>query len=175
MLVDAMRSYIKNPGYETREYKLLKRNGGDKTIEDWWKDGAKEEWIDKLDTLPLHAEYKNQNGILVLMSHAGYTPWYDEDRPENVIIPNEFELLWNRDHFFEDWNEEWHQNCVIVHGHTTIPSLMRHLCVDEETVEYGAYWYENNKKVCIDNFSVLSGIACLLDLDTLEEIIVKID
>jgi hypothetical protein len=173
MLVDAIRAYMKNPDYPSKEYKLLKQNGGQCTFESWWKDGADGEWADKLDKLPVHLEYTNKDGKLILMSHAGYTPWTDPDDATKIIIPDEFELVWNRDHFYDNWNEECSQNCIIVHGHTTIPSLAKRLCDKREELKHGAYWYENDRKVCLDNWSAFSDVVCLLNLDTFEEIIVE--
>lgn len=174
MLVNAIKAYMKNSDCPSRAYKLLKQNGGEKTFEDWWKDGANEKWVETLDSLPTHAEYTNQNGVLILMSHAGYTPWIDPDDATKIIIPDEFELVWNRDHFYDNWNEECFQNCIIVHGHTTIPSLAKRLCDKREELKHGTYWYENGKKVCLDNWSAFSDVACLLNLDTFEEMIVEV-
>ena len=173
MLIASMWAYQRNPEVESRAFLLLKRNGGEYTFQDWWKDGANMDWASRLDELPVHAEYINKDGIVVLMSHAGYTPWLDEENPDKITIPDEFELIWNRDHIYEDWNEEWFKNCVVVHGHTPIPHLMDRLNDKNPDIVVGAYWYENNKKVCIDNLSAFSGIACLLNLDTFEETIIK--
>ena len=173
MLVDAARAYLRNPEYESEDYKLLKRNGGAKTFEDWWKDGCPKDLIDKLDALKIHSEYKNKDGIWILMSHAGYTPWGDPDDANTVLIPCDFELLWNRDHFYDEDYEDWMPNCVVVHGHTTIPSLANHLCDPNENLQHGAYWYDGKRKCCIDNLSAYSDVACLLNLDTFKEILVE--
>jgi hypothetical protein len=173
MLVDAIKAYIRNPQCESREYKHLQRNGGKKTIEDWWQDGQDVSWVDKLDNLPLHAEYKNANGTLILMSHAGYTPWSDPEDPGKIIIPGEIELLWSRDHFYDNWNDECFQNCIVVHGHTTIIHLANYLRDQREEIEHGAYIYCDGHKICIDNLSAYSDVACLLNLDTLDPIIVQ--
>ena len=118
MLVDAARAYLRNPARESEAYRLLKRNGGEKTMNDWWLDGASEIWIDKLDDLQLFVEYKNQCGTTILMSHAGYTPWMDLEEPTGHVIPDEFDLLWNRDHFYDEEYEEWMPNTIVLHGHT---------------------------------------------------------
>ena len=173
MLVDAAREYLRNPDCESDEYYRLKRNGGAKTLEAWWLDGADEKWVKKLDALPLTAEYKNKDGIYILMSHAGYTPWSDPDDPKAVLIPSDFELLWNRDHFYDDEYDEWLENCIVLHGHTSIPSLADKLCDHREDIPRGAYWYDERRKCCIDNLSAASDVACLLNLDTFEEILVE--
>lgn len=173
MLVDAARAYLKNPECKSEAYYLLKRNGGEKTLEDWWREGAHEGWINLLDSLPLTAEYENRNGIIVLMSHAGYTPWTNPNNPNEILLPSEFELLWNRDHFFDQEYEEWLENSVVVHGHTSIPSLAKKLSDPRTYLKPGAYWYDDNRKCCIDNLSASSNVACLLDLDTFDEIVVE--
>lgn len=105
------------------------------------------------------------------MSHAGYTPWSDPDDPNTVLIPSEFELLWDREHFFDEEYDEWVQNCLVLHGHTAIPHLAQDLCDPNEDLRHGAYWYDGRRKCCIDNLSAYTDIACLLNLDTFEEIL----
>lgn len=173
MLVNAIRAYIRNPECESREYHMCRINGGEQTFEGWWKDGKDGEWADKLAELPVHAEYKNQNGKLILMSHAGYTPWFDPEGPEKIIIPSEFELIWNRDHFYDTWNDECFQNCIVVHGHTPIPKLAQRLCDKPQNAKFGAYWYDGRHKVCIDNLSAGSDVACLFNLDTFETTLIE--
>ncbi len=175
MLVSAIFAYQKNPDYISKEFRLLKNNGGEKTFEDWWKDGANIEWAHKLNNLPLHFEYKNKNGQFILLSHAGYTPWTAVDNPNQILIPSTFELLWDRDHFYDEvLPDEWLENGIVVHGHTRIHRIAYYLCDTRTEIPLGAYWYSDNRKVCIDNFSVCTGVACLLNLDTLEETLIKI-
>jgi hypothetical protein len=175
MLVNAIRAYRNNPECESKAYKLLERNGGAKTFEDWWKDGQDYGWIDKLGQLPLRAEYRNTSGVWALMSHAGYTPWTDPDDENTLLIPSDFELIWNRDHFYDEEYDEWKKGCVAVHGHTPIIHLAKYLCDPSPTLLHGAYWYDNRRKVCIDNLSAYSDVACLLNLDTFEEILIVAD
>ena len=173
MLVKAILGYMRNPNYPSRAYNLLKNNGGKITFDSWWEDGADTEWAKKLNALPLHIEYINTNGQIILLSHAGYTPWSELDDETKPALPFSENLLWDRDHIYEDFEEaECVKNCIVVHGHTTIPSMMRRLC-DKREISYGTYWYCDNRKVCIDNYSVITGIVCLLNLDTLEEILIK--
>lgn len=173
MLVDAAREYLINPECESDEYRLLKNNGGKKTILDWWKDGASEKWIEKLDNLPLRKEYKNKDDVWILMSHAGYTPWADPDNQNTILIPSDFELMWNRDHFYDEEYEDWLKNCVVLHGHTPIPHLANYLNDPNKNLQHGAYWYDEKRKCCIDNLSVYTDVACLLNLDTFEEMLVE--
>lgn len=89
------------------------------------------------------------------------------------MLPNEFELLWNRDHFLDEIDECWAENCIVVHGHTPIPHLANYICDPNKNLQHGAYWYDDKRKVCLDNLSAYTDVACLLNLDTFEEIIVE--
>ena len=173
MLVNAIREYKKNPECKSKAYKLLKDNGGEKTFRDWWLDGEDARWAHALEDLPMHMEYQNKDGKYVLMSHAGYTPWGTPGNDRAILIPGGFDLIWNRDHFYDTWNDECLQNCIVVHGHTSIPSLANRLGDKPQNAKFGAYWYDSGHKVCIDNLSAGSGVACLLNLDTFEAIVVS--
>ena len=176
MLIKAMLSWKRNPYFASKEYKDLERNGGQKTLEDWLQDGKDFSWVEKLNALPLHLEYFNKNGIFMLLSHAGYTPWTAEDNKRQILIPDPFNLLWNRDHFYDDWiDEDCFSNGIIVHGHTRIPSLMLRLCDKRKELPTGSYWYCNNHKVCIDNSAITTGVAILLNLDTLSDVIIGVN
>lgn len=41
--------------------------------------------------------------------------------------------------------------------------------------ESGAFWYCDNHKVCIDSGGFFSGEWVLLNLDTLEDIVIELD
>lgn len=173
MLVNAIKRYREKPDRWSRALQLLCDNGGEKTFQDWQRDGCDYEWIDKLNNLDVHAEYKNKDDKMILMSHAGYTPWWDLEHPDKITTPDKFELIWDRDHLYDDWDEEHFDHHIIIHGHTPIPYIADRLDKRKGIVP-GAYWYENNRKCCLDNLSAYSGIACLLNLDTLEESIIEI-
>lgn len=173
MLVESMKMFQKKPGHRSRAFQLLCNNGGEKTFQDWQRDGCDYAWIEKLDELPLHTEYTNKDGKIILMSHAGYTAWWDKENPTKITIPDEFELIWNRDHFYDDWDIEHFPNHIVAHGHTPILHLASRILDKSENIPHGAYWYDNNHKVDLDNLSAFSDVACLLNLDTLQEIIVE--
>ena len=176
MLVEAMRASVKKYGMWSKEYQLLNRNGGFMTFDDWLKDGAEQEWASRLDALPQHFEFINDKGQLILLSHAGYTPWADVDDPTKTDDLRFFDLLWDRDHLLDDWDEQdCVKNSIVVHGHTTIKSLFRRLCIKADEIPWGVYWYCDNHKACIDNYSAMTGKACLLNLDTLDYILVDVD
>ena len=163
MLIDAADQYNMYGDYYSDDYYILASNGGEQTFLDWAYSMYRMEWINKLKELPTQATYKNAQDQIVRLSHAGYTPGknkyeWDED------------LIWDRKHFTDEWDEENYPDSIIVHGHT--PTL--HVDADlnkayDRNMELGAYWYCNNHKVCIDNGTFATGYATLLDLDTWEE------
>ena len=170
ILVDACNDYLAYEGRMTQNYYLCVRNGGSKTIDDWKNESEKEKWVNHLKNLPTIFSYSS-NGRTFILSHAGFTPWLDENNL-TYKLPEEQELLWNREHYFEDWNEKEMQDVIIVHGHT--PN--HHLAMDlRQDWESGAFWYSNNHKVCIDSGGFFSGKWTMLNLDTLEEIIITLD
>jgi serine/threonine protein phosphatase 1 len=173
MLVDAARDYLIDSSYPSENYKMLERNGGKKTFDDWLKSGRPTELLNQLDRLPPHAVYKNADGKVILLSHAGYTPWFDKANPDKITIPSSEELIWSRYHFDDEWDEDHFSHCVVVHGHTPTLSLAHRIGDRREEIPHGAYTYCNGHKIGIDNLSAYTDTACLLDLDTLEEIIIK--
>ena len=165
MLVAAAKDYFKYRAY-THNYNLLRSNGGKATFYDMIHDECAQEWIKRIDKLPTHTTYVNAAGQIVYLSHAGFTPWRDENG--KVIIPDTHELIWNRNHYFDDPLND--NNAVIVHGHTPIAYMIDEIRHDPTARirELGPLWYSNNQKVCIDNGAFRSGVAYLLNLDTFE-------
>jgi hypothetical protein len=159
MLVDAMLDEI-NDEWGSDAEQLLIYNGGYETIEAWRMDGRNTEWAYKLNKLPTHISFENDEGKLLWLSHAGFTPGRD-----GKLIPNEHSLIWDRQHLIHRWPEGY-DNFIIIHGHTPIPSIGRRLGIP---VEEGALYYANGHKICIDNASFASGIGCLLDLNSFDE------
>lgn len=156
MLIE--RFYQKH--YDSDE--LHRMNGGDVTWEACRHDPQKQDYIAKLENTAHYAIYTNTDGAQIFMSHSGSTNVEDEE-----------ELEWNR--------SEWAQYStnIIVHGHTTIPHLIRRIQQLNQTLEdgskivcpeweSGAYWY-NGARVDIDCQSVRTGQTVLLDLDTFDE------
>lgn len=171
MLVEAAKIYLQDATIDSAEYKLLKRNCGHKTFEDWLSDDDHGNWIAKLDALPLHVEYVNNNNQTILMSHAGYTPIAISNLNNKIILPDEEELLWDRHHFYDIWNEHMFPSHIVVHGHTPSVNLARYF-YDTTSIAH-PYWYANNHKVSIDIFAVYSNKTCLLNLNTLEHVIIE--
>ena len=168
MLVKAAHHYFHTGSYG-RDYSLLRSNGGKRTFEDMKHDPDNKEWIQFLNDLPTYEVYHNAMGKTVVCSHAGFTPWKNEDG--NLLIPGDEDLIWDRRHYMDDWVEgEIHENVVVVHGHTPIPYIMDdlRLAYPGDLIEAGPLWYFKNHKVCLDCAAFATGAAFLLDLDTFE-------
>ena len=176
MLVNAVREYSKNPDTTGKAYRLLERNGGAKTISDWYLEGEDYNIIDEIDKLPTHHIYQNNDGKRIILSHAGLTPWNEINEPTQVAWPFDHNLIWDRDHFWDRWDEEeCVPNSIVVHGHTPIQHLAVDLNDRWSTLPATGYWYCDGHKVCIDCQSAFSNIVCLFDLDALEGITFSTD
>lgn len=166
MLCNAMREFLDEEHPD--ELYLLIHNGGEKTFNQWCQESpeARRGWYNFLRKLPTYITYTNPNGLTIHLSHAGFTPYFDVD--DNMVAPEEEDLLWDRDHFKID---KWWlgNNEMMVHGHTPVPYLVDRICWSDTKVEPGAYWYCNNHKVDIDCGAVFTGHTVLLNLDTLDE------
>ena len=91
MLVQAL-----GKGYG-RQYNLLRANGGKDTYHQCLEEEDWAQWRIKLNNLPTQMTYVNTRGETVYLSHAGYTPWYDNGRIGGWNWDED--LLWSRDHF----------------------------------------------------------------------------
>ena len=159
MLVDAIR---------TDYFDLWYWNGGEPTHQSWLKDLEGMDWVEKLDKLPTHFTYLNQNDEKVILCHAGYTPSTD-------TYIEEHDLIWSRKHFNQKWNDDF-LDTIIVHGHTPIPYMDDYLFMAPPEKDMGpeVYWYSRDHfgcchKVNIDCGAVFTGFTILLDLNTWEE------
>ena len=173
MLVKACEAYLED-GYtwDYLSYSQCARNGGAPTLEAWERDPEREKWVTRLRNLPTWEVYENPSGDVFILSHAGLTPWLRDDVEGECIIPPDRMLLWDREHYFEDWKPGEMDDVIIVHGHTPI----HHLADDiNETWLAGAFWYFNRHKICIDSGGFFSGEFVLLNLDTLEDIVLTLD
>ena len=139
------------------------QNGGRVTFDAWQEAGRDFDWIGRIRGLPLWAEYINQEGDKIVMSHSGVTPKVGF----GIESCSRKSLLWDRDHLTAT---RWHrdENEFHVHGHTPIP-LMPMFKDKNVEIEPGALWYCEAHKVNIDNGGVWTGNICLLDLDTFDE------
>ena len=174
MLVRACEDYI-HDGYnwDYHSWSLSAMNGGRDTMAEWELDPQKEEWIEKLRDLPTWEVYESPvSGNVFILSHAGLTPWLRHDVEDECIIPPDRMLIWDREHYLEDWKEDEMDDVIIVHGHTPIHHMSKDLWIEWES---GAFWYCNDHKVCIDSGGFFSGEWILLNLDTLEDAVLTLD
>lgn len=152
-------------------------NGGAVTYEDWLNENDEEmNWSTKIRNLPTHLEYLNKKNQKILLSHAGYTP-------QTNLFLWEDEYFWNREHFYEDWNENF-SDCFIIHGHTPISHMDRYIPFRTNNIFYKpnsnglAIWYspdENGiyRKCNIDCGTFFTGNSVVLNLDTFKEYVFK--
>ena len=151
------------------DYHLLLNNGGYDTFNAMLADPMAEKWIAYIRNLPTYAIYNNAIGDSVCLSHAGFTPWIDEEGA--LYVPEDEDLIWNRNHYLEKWNDkEMLTNAIVVHGHTPIPYIMDDLRVPDngDLIAAGPFWYADSHKVCLDCAAFATGAAFLLNLDTFE-------
>ena len=157
-------------------YNVLCYNGGANTFDAVWNGMPQQDaagWMGHIRRLPTAEQYLNKDGQLMVLTHAGFTPSYDKGN--NLIIPWDEELIWDRGHIHDEYLPKLDKdNVFIVHGHTPIPLLKRKL-MDYEPFEPGAYYYYNDHKICIDNGVFATGYVCLFDLDTFDEHIFQVD
>lgn len=160
--------------FYTKDFSLVKANGGEDTIKDFYKLPKKERnyIITELEKLPKEIEYYNFNSIRIVLNHSGYN---SENPHSNTMLYDPY--FWDREHIYFDWKGD--NNTIIIHGHTPTPYLTRALNTIEgitgyhyeepETIEEVAVVrYCGNHKIDIDLGSFYTKRAALLDLDTLE-------
>lgn len=167
MLVNAAKDYLHPTGWGSRDYMLLVRNGGERTFDGWEADPEKKMWLKKIDYLPAKATYKNKDDKIIILTHAGFTPLWNQSTKE-IFLPSDYELIWNREHIYEGWDDEHFPNHIIVHGHTPIQYMHDAFMIPMNTLNFDAYWYCDNHKICIDMGTYRSQKTCLLNLDTFE-------
>lgn len=174
MLVKACEDYLEDDCmWDYKSYMLCYHNGGKETMESWEADPDRVAWVKRLRDLPTWDSYDLEDKTYILC-HAGMTPWLKgEGEERGTWIPSDRMLIWDRDHYLEDWeSDEMDKDIIVVHGHTPIHYLSKDLCIDWKS---GAFWYCNNHKVCIDSGGFFSGEWVLLNLDTLEETILTLE
>lgn len=170
MLVKAIKEHLYNMSDEcdrirSRAQRLLYSNGGQRTLEEAIKGEYLHVWAKVLNDLKTCMLYTNSQGINIFLSHAGCTP-----KPQDLIElkMDKYDLIWDREHFEDEWEEQMH-NVIVVHGHTPV----QHLGYYAKNEDLKAFHYCDNHKIDIDLGCFHSGRSCLLNLDTLEEQILK--
>lgn len=170
ILVQAIKSYKKYEDFYGPEMTTLLSNGGLNTLQEWSYEEQKHGWTSYLDKLPLYEKYVNKDGIIIHLSHAGFTPFTSIKEIEII------DLLWDRNHIFDIFPKD-KSNEIVVHGHTPIPFIIkdfRDYGIEFEEYENGAFWYCDNHKVCIDTGAYYTNEIVMLDLDTFDEHIFQI-
>ena len=173
MLVKACKDYFEDDCmWDYKSYSLCRMNGGEDTMDSFERDPLRGTWYHRLRELPTWDSYENENGVVIVLSHAGFTPWLVEGTYDECAIPDDETLLWDREHFLDEYDSAEMDNVIIVHGHTPSHYLSIDLWKDWDG---GAFWYCDDHKVCIDSGGFFSGEFVLLNLDTLEDTIIKLD
>ena len=159
---------IKNP-LDYHIAALHHANGGEPTWQDAENDPEALEIAKKIDSLPAYTIYTNISGLNIFMSHSGSTNISDRE-----------DLIWDRSEYITNTNHTDYD--VIVHGHTTIPHLIKdiedvhhfYFQDNEEEVfkcpewEGGVYWY-HGYRCDIDCCTIMTRQTVLLNLDTFDE------
>ena len=162
MMADALEEEVQ---YGYSDYWIWRwfSNGGQATYDEWQEAGRDFGWIERIRKLPLWAEYINQEGGRIILSHSGVMP----KRGWSMDSLTRKSLLWDRDHLTEI---SWHgaDNEFDVHGHTPIALMPFYKGKDIE-IEPGACYYCNSHKINIDNGGCWTDNICVLDLDTFDE------
>lgn len=129
----------------------------------------------KLQKSPYYKKVTNKNGLSIFLSHSGRViDEYSAFNPETFV--------WDRAHFYTPYEKSLVKGIdLIVHGHTPIPHLINELNFnsymeekdvkiegDSEFIEGRAFFYDHRYKVDLDNLTIQTGKATLLNLDTLE-------
>lgn len=162
MMADALDEEVQ---YGYSDYWIWRwfSNGGQVTYDEWQEAGRDFKWIERIKKLPLWAEYINQEGDRIILSHSGVMPkhgWSMDSLSRKA-------LLWDRDHLKEI---SWHgaDNEFDVHGHTPIALMPFYKGKDIE-IEPGACYYCDGHKINLDNGGCWTDNICVLDLDTFDE------
>lgn len=172
----------------TKEYELLSMNGGTHTFWDWLEEPEDEQlyYYHRLMKLPLeYIIYDSRCGRPLILTHAGYTPW---KMPKSVD-----DFVWDRNHFFDMWKaNKVLDKAIVIHGHTPQQYLWEYLIEgadfykrpydmnyfevlgqDHTGAELYNLTYADGHKICIDPGTIMSKRGILMNLDTLEQEIIK--
>ena len=127
-------------------------------------------YLMQLARTKLYHCYENKEGQRIHLSHAGFSLMANDE------IPNDEDLLWDRDHIDDhcDWWPEENPNDYVVHGHTgCVSSVFKRSSFAFGDIDFNKSRtlcrYAHGHKICIDGRTFLSQTIARLDLDTLEE------
>lgn len=148
---------------------LWKANGANKTRKGLMclPHSKRVELVSKLKykTKDFHVYYSN--GKTIFLTHSGFNPEIDKEP---------LDTRWNRKHIAETWpdNPDF-DNLVLIHGHTITWTLDKYDSKVNPEKAVAAITYCQGHKIDIDMGTVVTGKACLLDLDTLQPIYFTIE
>ena len=165
MLVKAAKEIIDDER-GNKNQRLLASNGGGKTLDQLIVNDMPEEWIKYLQKLPTYAQYTNVNGQQIFLCHAGCTD------PYGCGLPNDEDLMWDRDHYFD--HPKFCGDAIVVHGHTPFWYIAEDLEITNFN-QFEAFKYADGKKYCIDAGTFATGYSILLNLDTFQSIVIDIN
>ena len=166
MMCNAMSDWP-DQSYLSDDMFIWNLNGNDPTIDAMLEDDPEvvAYTLKRVAKLPTFIEYKNPDGNIFWLSHAGFNYMPDPSKEDD------YELIWNRTHYY--YQCKIPENIFIVHGHTPIEYLVESLANynDKPIPSYGlgAYYYNNNHKIDIDCGAHYTGRTVVLNLDTFEE------
>ena len=163
MLVKAAREAINGDG--ASKQRLLWHNGGYETLAQFLEEEKVEGWIEHIASRPTYIEYKNENGQDIFLCHAGVSHGIKEEFSYE-------DLIWDRDHYFD--NSKLLDNTIVVHGHTPLYYIAEDLEIEVPN-PLSALKYADGKKYCIDAGTFATGYSILLNLDTLQTILIDIN
>ena len=168
MAVNALRDCAEYEALcRTEDTCLWDYNGGGPTFRAIEAHGAHYTgWANRLNKLPSEVEYENENGVKIILCHAGFTPGNEPD--------DEYDMVWSRNHFLDQIPKGFEDDpIVIVHGHTPRQHLMKVLDANHAPYsvgDAGGIYYGDGHKICLDCGCFITGQIAMLNLDTWEEI-----
>lgn len=157
--------------YYTKNLQLWYMNGGFRTIEAFNELSEHEQFtlISKVKKLPTHIEYTNTRGEILYLCHAGRQPDTAEipDMGEGDIPMNNY--IWDRWHIHDPyWRGKDNEYCI--HGHTPICYIKDYNPPETPQNVLKIFKYCGGHKINMDLGTFNTYTACLLNLDTWEEI-----
>ena len=149
---------------------LWLQNGGNQTLEDFLRMPERYQRfiLSKLATLQKVSIYKNTQGQTIHLSHAG-------GRIRDIMSDNtaRLDFLWDREHFYENFESGYDKKLYVVHGHT--PTQILNERITGVYSDNEIRFYCDGHKIDIDTGCFASKQIALLDLDTFEPIYFKLE
>ena len=179
MLMQAMKLYfLGDEDYRsTRAFEVWEWNGSVMTEFGINQDNFERAhtYFSQLHTTQFTAEYTNKFGNIIYLCHSGWE-YFLRDKYHDLKYKEK--ILWDRTHYTRPIAEDlFNKNEFIIHGHTPIPYLLEEIAQEEKVSLWKnkdcAWHYCDGHKIDIDMLTIKTHRACLIDLDTFEEIILE--